>query len=112
MLLMTDVVAAAGHVAVQMVVQVAVLAAVSAREMLQVLAVVQVLVVVEGDTRPSPAALDGCLLGMMLLKVVVAAEVQGAGQMAVPAAVLSAVQVVGLSVLMVGTCPSPGDSEA
>ncbi|KAJ1214426.1 hypothetical protein NDU88_002045 [Pleurodeles waltl] len=49
MLLTSDRVVKAGHVAVQMVVQVAVAAA----EMLLVLAVVQVSVVVEGDTIPS-----------------------------------------------------------
>ncbi|KAJ1217193.1 hypothetical protein NDU88_004788 [Pleurodeles waltl] len=54
MLLMSDRVVPAGHVAVQMVVQVAVAAA----EMLPVLAVVQVSVVVEGDTIRSTAALD------------------------------------------------------
>ncbi|KAJ1136910.1 hypothetical protein NDU88_003324 [Pleurodeles waltl] len=107
----------------QRTVQVVVLAAVSAVEMLPVLAMVQLLVVVEGDTRPSPAASDGCPLGMMLLTVVATAEqvavqgaVQVAGQMAVqvagPAPVLSAVQVVGLSVLMVGTSPSPRASDA
>ncbi|KAJ1210179.1 hypothetical protein NDU88_005547 [Pleurodeles waltl] len=80
MLLLVDVVAPAGHVAVQMGMQVAVLAAVSAAGMLPVLALVQVLVVVEGDTRPSPAASDGCPLGMMLLTVVVAAAVQVAAK--------------------------------
>ncbi|KAJ1192265.1 hypothetical protein NDU88_001577 [Pleurodeles waltl] len=79
-LLMTGVVAPARHVVVQMAVQVAVLVAVSAAEMLPVLAVVQVLVVVEGDTRRSPEASDGCPLGMMLLTVVVAAAVQVAVQ--------------------------------
>ncbi|KAJ1153185.1 hypothetical protein NDU88_005947 [Pleurodeles waltl] len=128
MLLMSDVAAPAGHVAVHIVVHVAVpaavSAAVSAAEMLPVLPMVQVLVVVEGDTRQSPAASDGCPLGMMLLTVVVAAavregEVQIAVQVAVPVAVqvalhvtvLTALQVAGLSGQMVVTSPSPGGSE-
>ncbi|KAJ1140202.1 hypothetical protein NDU88_006560 [Pleurodeles waltl] len=53
--LTSDRVASAVHVAVLMVVQVAV----SAAEMLPVLAMVQVTVVVDGDTIPSPAASDG-----------------------------------------------------
>ncbi|KAJ1138573.1 hypothetical protein NDU88_004954 [Pleurodeles waltl] len=55
MLLTSDRVVPAGHVAVQKVVQVALAAA----EMLPVLSVVQVSVVVEGDTIPSLAASDG-----------------------------------------------------
>ncbi|KAJ1185367.1 hypothetical protein NDU88_002160 [Pleurodeles waltl] len=53
--LTSDRVASAVQVAVLMVVQMAV----SVVEMLQVLAVVQVTVVVDGDTIPSPAASDG-----------------------------------------------------
>ncbi|KAJ1204395.1 hypothetical protein NDU88_008173 [Pleurodeles waltl] len=107
MLLMTDVVALAVHLAVHILVQVAVPAAVSVAEMMPVLAVVQVLVVVEGDTSPSPAASDGCPLGMMLLTVVAAAAVR----VAVLAVVLSTVQVAGLSGLIVVTSPSPGGYE-
>ncbi|KAJ1092567.1 hypothetical protein NDU88_005677 [Pleurodeles waltl] len=116
MLLLTVVVAPAGHVVVQMAVQVAVLAVVSAAGMLPVLGMVQVLVAVEGDTWPSPAASDGCPLGMMMLTVVVAMAgqvvVQMVVQVAVSAAVPAAEQVAGLSVLMVGTSPSPGASDA
>ncbi|KAJ1209746.1 hypothetical protein NDU88_005119 [Pleurodeles waltl] len=105
MLLLTVVVAVPGHVAVQVVL----LLAVPAAGKLLVLAVVQVLVVVEGDNRPSPAASDGCPLGMLLLTVVVAAAVQVAVQMAVqvavPAAELAAVQVAVLEeALLVGSC--------
>ncbi|KAJ1195688.1 hypothetical protein NDU88_004956 [Pleurodeles waltl] len=93
------VVALAGHIAEEEAV------AVSAAEMLVVLPVVQVSVVVEVDTRPSPAASDGCLLGRMLVTVVVAAAkqvamqmaVQMAVQVAVQVAVVAAVQVAGLS---------------
>ncbi|KAJ1196118.1 hypothetical protein NDU88_005377 [Pleurodeles waltl] len=116
-MLMSDVVALAGHVAGQ----VAVAAVVSAAEMLLVVPVVQVSVVVMGDTRLSLAASDGCPLGMMLGTVVVAADmqvavqevvqmaiqvvvqvavqmvVQVAVQVAVVAAVLTTVQVAGLS---------------
>ncbi|KAJ1191404.1 hypothetical protein NDU88_000720 [Pleurodeles waltl] len=77
-----------------MAVQVAVPAPVSAAEMLPVLPVLLVLVVVEGDTSPSPAALDDCPLGMMLVTVIVAAVVQGAVQMAVQVVVVAAVLTV------------------
>ncbi|KAJ1106477.1 hypothetical protein NDU88_003878 [Pleurodeles waltl] len=99
MLLMSAIVALAGHV----MGQVAVAAAVSAAEMLAVLPVVPVSVVGEGDTKPSPAASDSCPLGLMLVTVVVASAVQVAVQMmaqvavqvAVVAAVLTVVQVAG-----------------
>ncbi|KAJ1181202.1 hypothetical protein NDU88_006412 [Pleurodeles waltl] len=55
------------------------------------LPVVQVSALVEGDTRPSPAALEGCPLGMMLVTVVEAAAVQVAVQMAVQVVVVGAV---------------------
>ncbi|KAJ1107361.1 hypothetical protein NDU88_004752 [Pleurodeles waltl] len=55
MLLMSERGVSAGHVAVQMVVHVAV----AEVEILPVLAMVQVSVVVEGDTIPSLAASDG-----------------------------------------------------
>ncbi|KAJ1186279.1 hypothetical protein NDU88_003062 [Pleurodeles waltl] len=82
--------------------------------MLAVLAVVQVpvLPVVEGGTSPSPAASDGWPLEMLLLTVVVATEVQVAVLVAGMLVVLPAVQVAGLSVLMVATRPSPAASDA
>ncbi|KAJ1110395.1 hypothetical protein NDU88_007747 [Pleurodeles waltl] len=111
MLLMSDRVVPAGHVAVQMVVQVAVAAA----EMLPVLAVVQVSVVVEGDTIPSPAASNGLSLGRMLQTDVVAAAVQVAVQVAVQmvqvavvAVVETMVRVAAIPDEMVVTSPSPG----
>ncbi|KAJ1206958.1 hypothetical protein NDU88_002351 [Pleurodeles waltl] len=65
--------------------QVAVAAVVSAAEMLPV---VQVSALLEGDTRPSPAASEGCPLRMMLVTVVEAADVQMVVQMAVQVAAL------------------------
>ncbi|KAJ1140034.1 hypothetical protein NDU88_006395 [Pleurodeles waltl] len=47
------------------------------------LTVVQLSALVEGDTRVSPAASEGCPLGMMLVTVVEAAAVQVVVQMAV-----------------------------
>ncbi|KAJ1160383.1 hypothetical protein NDU88_000885 [Pleurodeles waltl] len=103
MLLMSAVVALVGRVARQVVVA----AAVSAAEMLPV---VQVSALVEGDTRPSPAASEGCPLGMMLVTVVEAAAVQVAVQMAVVAALPTVVQVARLSCERGDTSPSPGGS--
>ncbi|KAJ1139011.1 hypothetical protein NDU88_005389 [Pleurodeles waltl] len=69
---------------------VAVVAAVSVVEMLPV---VNVSAPVEGDSRMSPAASDGCPLGMMLGTVAEAADVQVAMQVAVSTAVQVAVLV-------------------
>ncbi|KAJ1109353.1 hypothetical protein NDU88_006715 [Pleurodeles waltl] len=107
MMLMSAVVALAGQIAGQ----VAVAAPVSVAEMLPV---VQVSAFVEEDTRLSPAASEGCPLGMMLVTVVEAAAMQVAVQMAVQvavvAAVFTAVQVAGLSCERGDTSPSPGGS--
>ncbi|KAJ1192537.1 hypothetical protein NDU88_001844 [Pleurodeles waltl] len=106
-MLMSAVVAQAEHVAGQVAVAAAVSAAVSAAEMLPV---VQVSALVEGDTRRSPAASEGCPLGMMLVTVVEAAAVQVVVQMAVQVAVVAAVltvgQVTGLSCERGDTSPS------
>ncbi|KAJ1115204.1 hypothetical protein NDU88_003430 [Pleurodeles waltl] len=51
------------------------------------LPVVQVSALVEGDTRPSPAASEGCPLGMMLVTVVETAGVQVEVQVAIVTAV-------------------------
>ncbi|KAJ1165577.1 hypothetical protein NDU88_005998 [Pleurodeles waltl] len=108
MLLTSDRVVSAGHVAVQMVVQVAMTAA----EMLPVLALVQVSVVVDGDTIPSLAASDGLSLRRMLQPDVVAAVVQVvvkvAVQVAVGAAEVTVVQVAAISDEMVVSSTSPG----
>ncbi|KAJ1213311.1 hypothetical protein NDU88_000949 [Pleurodeles waltl] len=87
-LLMSRVVALAGHIVGHVAVAAVVSATVSAAELLPV---VQVSALVEGDTRPSPAVSEGCPLGMMLVTVVKAADVQVVVQVAVQVAVVVAV---------------------
>ncbi|KAJ1138181.1 hypothetical protein NDU88_004572 [Pleurodeles waltl] len=88
-------------------VQVAVLAEVLAAVQVAVLAAVQVQVpvlpVVGGGSSPSPAASNGCPLGLLLLTIVVLAVVQ----VAVQVVVLATVQVAVLAVVLVATRPSP-----
>ncbi|KAJ1200854.1 hypothetical protein NDU88_004675 [Pleurodeles waltl] len=86
MMSMSSVVAQSEYVAAQ----VAVVAAVSAAG---TLAVVHVSAPVEGDTRTSPAASDGCPLGMMLRTGAEAAYVQ-VGVVAVQVAVVAPVSTV------------------
>ncbi|KAJ1215386.1 hypothetical protein NDU88_002995 [Pleurodeles waltl] len=64
---------------------------------------VVVLSVVVAASRPSPAASDGCPLGLLLLAAVLLAAVQ--------VAVLPAVQVAVLSVVVVASWPSPAASD-
>ncbi|KAJ1164577.1 hypothetical protein NDU88_005013 [Pleurodeles waltl] len=100
MMLISAVVALSEHVAGQ----VAVGAAVSAVEMLPV---VHVSAPVEGDSRMSPAASDGCPLGIMLGTVAEAADMQVAVQVAV---VATAVEVAVQSCRRGDTSSSPGGS--
>ncbi|KAJ1092359.1 hypothetical protein NDU88_005470 [Pleurodeles waltl] len=99
MLAMSSVVALSDHVAGL----VTVVAAVSVVDMLPV---VNVSAPVEGDSRNSPAASDGCSLEMMLGTVAEAADVQ----MAVQVAVSTAVQVAVLVARRGDSSPSAGDS--
>ncbi|KAJ1194202.1 hypothetical protein NDU88_003496 [Pleurodeles waltl] len=72
---------------------------------------VAVLAVVVVASRPSPAASDGCPLGLLLLALVLLAAVHVAVLAAVQVAVLPAVQVAVLAVVVVASRPSPATSD-
>ncbi|KAJ1154156.1 hypothetical protein NDU88_006910 [Pleurodeles waltl] len=71
---------------------------------------VAVLSVVGGGSSPSPAASDGCPLGLLLLVVVLLA-VQVAVLAVVQLVVLAAVQVAVLAAVVGGSSPSPAASD-